>query len=909
VIPSVGEIRTQIATVLEREPDARVFGLSTPAAGSWPATITVNTREFSILYCDSALAFRQALQAARGNGAGLVVLTPLAERALGADVLARLARGRLFHVRQWEMVRHAFRALSVDPRLAPYGWMAELLIEHMPPEGYAPAPSGVLDAETAWRTFLRVSLGLDAERLDLDSLLLWTANEDAAARWAGLSDEMRGGTSRWVEENLGPAGRLVMETLVAGWLSDALPLGLIVDLVFSGDTSEADLAAAAVRLERYTSGQRLQRDAARKWADAAVRVVRQLQDGPARAILSRADRWLTELYLQSRAAASQILSAGFTARLTEFGDRLERFLEDPGQASLRELERVAGRAREHSHAASAATRMERLEMSVRVARWLTTAPIDSQGFTAQVTRYVSEGGFVDWARWKLLGGDPVPSLSRALNALAERAQTRREDQNQTFALTLASWNGTGGSLEGAVPIERVLDRVVAPLAGVAPVLLLVADGLSLPVFYELASDISKQGWESLTPAEGVWHGAAIATLPTVTEVSRASLLTGRITRGAQQAEKTGFTHHAGLLQHSRGRPPVLFHKGELGDGVGLATDVQEALRATEPRVVAVVYNAIDDQLSGASQLQVQWSLENLRLMAAILHEAQGAGRIVVLTSDHGHVLDHESRLRAGGEGDRWRGPDGALEPGEITLEGGRVLVPSGSNVVTLPWSERIRYGSKKNGYHGGASPQEVIVPLRVYARFGMTVPGWQPGVISPPEWWFAMPGRELESREKDTRDGAKHAETRPALVVSSHTPVRAAASPPQADLFPSSDLSTSAGHDSRPVSARDWIDDLLRSPIYQTQKTLAARVAPSDDLMRRLLEALSARGGKLAVAALATRLGMPVLRVPGLLSAARRVLNLDQQPVLRLDEASGTIELNRPLLDTQFELGAKRATC
>jgi hypothetical protein len=39
-----------------------------------------------------------------------------------------------------------------------------------------------------------------------------------------------------------------------------------------------------------------------------------------------------------------------------------------------------------------------------------------------------------------------------------------------------------------------------------------------------------------------------------------------------------------------------------------------------------------------------------------------------------------------------------------------------------------------------------------------------------------------------------------------------------------------------------------------------------------------------------------------MLSAARRVLNVDQAAVLQVDEAAGTVELNRVLLMQQFRI-------
>ena len=40
---------------------------------------------------------------------------------------------------------------------------------------------------------------------------------------------------------------------------------------------------------------------------------------------------------------------------------------------------------------------------------------------------------------------------------------------------------------------------------------------------------------------------------------------------------------------------------------------------------------------------------------------------------------------------------------------------------------------------------------------------------------------------------------------------------------------------------------------------------------------------------------------------ARRTLNVDQKPVLSIDEESGTVVLDRPLLEQQFRLQRRHA--
>jgi hypothetical protein len=88
----------------------------------------------------------------------------------------------------------------------------------------------------------------------------------------------------------------------------------------------------------------------------------------------------------------------------------------------------------------------------------------------------------------------------------------------------------------------------------------------------------------------------------------------------------------------------------------------------------------------------------------------------------------------------------------------------------------------------------------------------------------------------------------------------------------------------------------------QAQQQFAQRVALPEERVRAILAALDERGGKLTRPALAKRLDVPVLRLAGMLSALRRVLNVDGYAVLSVDEASDTVELNKAQLLAQFGL-------
>jgi hypothetical protein len=125
----------------------------------------------------------------------------------------------------------------------------------------------------------------------------------------------------------------------------------------------------------------------------------------------------------------------------------------------------------------------------------------------------------------------------------------------------------------------------------------------------------------------------------------------------------------------------------------------------------------------------------------------------------------------------------------------------------------------------------------------------------------------------------------------------------QGELFPLHDEPQPAAAVGAAAPPATWIDQLLASDLLAEQRRAASRVALTDERLRAMLEALDERGGKITRAALAKRIGVPALRIGGVISALRRVLNVDGYAVLAVDDASDTIELNREQLLKQFGLG------
>lgn len=83
----------------------------------------------------------------------------------------------------------------------------------------------------------------------------------------------------------------------------------------------------------------------------------------------------------------------------------------------------------------------------------------------------------------------------------------------------------------------------------------------------------------------------------------------------------------------------------------------------------MVINAIDDQLSSSSQVKVDWSFETVALLRHVMEAAREAGRVVIITSDHGHVLDHDSvyQQSADENGERYHPVAPSITPSELEV--------------------------------------------------------------------------------------------------------------------------------------------------------------------------------------------------------------------------------------------------
>jgi hypothetical protein len=898
-------LRPQVAGLLRLKPGARFLGFFSPAPWSGPDSMTIDGKVVRVAYCPSVLAVREALCAAEAGTDRLALLTPRPADELGQDVLARLERRRLLPIESWDVACSLFGARSPDPQLTREKWLPEALIEAAPIEGYTPVPGAVLDADSAWRALLQHKLGVDTTVLDLEQLLRWAAG-GGGERLRAIAPELRQGALSWLGQHMGPGAASILQTVEAGHGTDAVALGLVVRVLATTEMEGVEavlLRDALVRLEPRLGGHSLKPEEARAWAAAAERILMAASGAEAAVLQEQAARLLRELRIDIAAHLSPVLPAGGEQRMQRLAEVLRGFLAGPTGESTAAVEVAAAQALEHVGINGDPNRRRVVEMACRIVRRLEPghAPPAPQSLHDAVVSYATDGAYLDRARAALADGDALPGLNEAAGQLVARVREVREAESRAFAGLLAGWLESGSDTETLFGVEAVIDRVIAPLAKQVPVLVVVIDGLDLPSYQGLAGELVGAGWVERAPGDRPVARYALATVPSVTEISRTSLLCGRIMRGTGADESQGFASHPALVASCTAKlPPVLFHKADLGGGgtVGLDAAVRSEIDRVERRIVGVVVNAVDDHLAKGDQVRVTWGLDTIGPLRALVECARQAGRALVLLSDHGHVVDRGAEYRRHEmAGARWRSAAaGAPSAEEVVLRGPRVVSADGGPILGL-WSERLRYSGKHNGYHGGASPQEMVVPAAVFTLADAQPKGWDEVRAAVPSWWDR---REIAATVVDP---AKLVAGTQAVVVPP-----AALVPDKKGQFDLLARTQSPPASASPVAAGPtWIGALLTCATYRAQQERHSRIALPDERMRELLAVLDARGGKLTQVALARSLRIPSVRLPGILAAARRLLNLDGYDVLAVDTESETVEINLALLRTQFGLDAPEA--
>lgn len=881
-------VRSRVAGILELARDARVVAIA--ASPVWPHDERVELaadRVAVVRPCISALAVRDQLsQVSRlADTDVLVLLTDRDSRDLGESITARLAGQKVFGLDRWQQLRALFRARQIDPALVAEDWAVDALLAGVPASGYRPAAGGYLDRETALAALAEVQAGLTSLDLDLTGLLQWSLDPGHVERWQALPGAIRDGLAGWLTARgeRGEPVAAVLRCLSGRHAGDAVPLGLVL-----GALSHPEIAGSAAVprtvLETQALGGPLPPEVAAELGRAAEGLTQRLlqrdlgsgqpgtEPGPAGRVLRRAEQFLRDIGVADQARLSEVLESALFEQIRELGTRIGAIVAAAraDSAAVSALDEALARVQRHALHPRYPERLRDAEMAVRLVRWLNAeragpAP-PARSLAEAARRQQSEDAWVDVARARVWEGDADPEVAAAYRSLCVAVDGLRAEHEHVFARLLADHCQSGSTLGELLPVEDVLTEVIQPLSQLGRVLLLVLDGMSTGVARELLADLAGRGWveHTLAPAQPV-----LSVLPSVTRVSRTSLLAGRLTDGTQAEEKAAFAE--------RGWP--LFHKADLaaaGAGDALSADVAAAIKGAAP-VAGIVVNTVDDTLDKGGR--APWTAASVHRLLDLLTAAREASRLVVLVSDHGHVHERGSRLESDASGGaRWRCSPRPADDDEVELTGSRVLLGEGR--IVAAWNEKLRYGPVRNGYHGGASAQEVVIPLALLAREDLSLSGWAPSHHPQPGWWFESPaaaGKPAEGR------GGKSGKS-----AGQRGKARKDGQPAAAPLFEEAQVGPAA-----------WVDRVLASEVMTARVAQRNRAAMPADKVAALLRLMGERGGTATRLAVARALDVPDSRVAGQIAAAQRILNIDGYDVLQLED--DTVRLNIELLKIQTD--------
>jgi hypothetical protein len=286
------------------------------------------------------------------------------------------------------------------------------------------------------------------------------------------------------------------------------------------------------------------------------------------------------------------------------------------------------------------------------------------------------------------------------------------------------------ALPGIPRQTETFARFVAPALEQGRVAYLLVDGLR----YEMARELHA----SLDPYHQAELVAAVGTLPSVTEVGMAALMP-HAERGLQLVAagggKLAVAIEGSLLRTRKERLEFLVrHAGvpscavKLGELLPLAKKTREALG--EARLIVVTATDELDGLGEAGDVAMARRLMDdvLRQISRGLRVLFGLGvKVAIVTADHGHlfgeILDSGATIDAPGGQTAdlhrrvWVGKGGASSGSYLRVKAADVGL-GGDLEMALPWALA---GFKVAGapaayFHGGASPQELLVPVWTVAR-------------------------------------------------------------------------------------------------------------------------------------------------------------------------------------------------
>ena len=179
------QLRSLVEDKWQRDEDALAVGLHVTTRLARPSEVEFDFGKAQVVRADTVFQVREALLSAERSKGRIILLTKLQQGDLGNDVVARLARSRLFPIDHWASLVCAVQGQGTGPldlrsgdrsgpaRTPPRRWLSARV-------------GGVLDAGTVWRAVCRHVFEMGEREPDLVSLLLWATTKSGSARYLSV---------------------------------------------------------------------------------------------------------------------------------------------------------------------------------------------------------------------------------------------------------------------------------------------------------------------------------------------------------------------------------------------------------------------------------------------------------------------------------------------------------------------------------------------------------------------------------------------------------------------------------------------------------------------------------------------------------------------------------------------------
>lgn len=909
------DVRLEVERLFRRDHRSKLLALFGQGE---PGHFELDGLKWEIIPTACELELRSRLPApGEAPKTGSVYLVDWAEDALPLDVSCRLAGGRMYHVARDARLAALFGARQVDQGLASTALTRLVLSGGV--DGLRKITGLRLTTNDLWKRVLEARFGIPETAVESEAAWFrWVRRSDAGQAFARAceGDDLLRAVRRellvWLEERLGSVGVLGFRAWELGVVDRAIQALLLLAAAEQSEDAylrgvvHGQIASIAPGLANEVRGAHASGN-----AQELLEAVLSVEDEADRRLLEGAQQHAMSAGASPLATVSGWMPAGHAAREAAVAAALNKFVDGPSAESLEAVlaafeqlsaHRLDGAIRRSEH-------LEARKMAARLSAWLLGRRVRPQlaehGTPWQpaielARRYTEEGGFLDWARQSLRGmrgaGD---ALMAAVRRLYEAVDLVARADDQRFAKAYVSWVEAGKPSSEVLPIEQVTKRVVAQFLKGGEhrrLLLVLMDGMSYAAAVQLLQRLRDQRrWGPIAWRTPGWNGQlpippVLAVAPTLTEVSRAALFAGvadpRFGDQGTDKDDARWASNSHVRDLVGEEPLRVFFRREIHAGHELIDEVKEAV-AGDQRVVAVVVNAIDEQLKGSLQVAVDYSKTPILPLEALLSAADGAERAVLLVADHGHVAGDAMRV-AGGRipvgregGARWR----ALAEGEQPQDGEVLLPrtswkPRGAAGVAALWDTALANRAPRYGEHGGLSLAEAVAPA----------------FLIGPEWLDRVAGEdvELSCRVLPEPDWWALKIARP--PVAPVAPVVEPTAKAQLELIAVEPAKTPTARP--PAPTEPTLVAHLRASKLFTQQVVGV---PKPDVERVLtwLAVLVDAGGSLSAADFARLCGVRPHQVGGVV-ARMGVLNADGFAIVEHDIAGRRVVLHKARLLSQF---------